>query len=104
MIYSFVLLKIHRQDGAVYFLAIPSDDWPRAIDVWPSSPQHHLSTNIDDEGSVIHEAEGDDARMEYVREKLHGKRPVDEELSAKKRKMARPSQGEEGPVSIGGST
>jgi hypothetical protein len=101
--YSFMLLKIHGQDRAVYFLAIPSEDWLRAIDAWPSSPQRHLSTDTNDKGSESHGTEGDDAQTEYVHNKLRGKWPIDQEPSAKRRKMTRPFQGEEGLVSIGGS-
>ena len=49
--YSFVLLKIPGQDWAVYFLAIPLEEWPRAMDARPSSPQHQPSTDADEEGS-----------------------------------------------------
>ena len=98
--YSFVLLKIHGLDRAVYFLAIPSEEWPRAMDARPSSPQHQPSTDADEEGSESQEAGGNDTQTEYVREKLHRKRPTNEEPSTKQRKIARPSRGEEGPVNI----
>ena len=101
--YSFVLLKIHGQDQAIYFLTIPSEEWPRAVDARPSNPQHQPSTDGDEEGSDSQEAGGNDTRMEYVREKLRGKRPTDKEPSSKQRKIARPSRGEEGSVHIGAS-
>ena len=82
-------------------MAIPSEEWPRAVDARPSSPQHQPSTNADEEGSESQEARGSDTRTEYVRKKLRGKRPADEEPSMKKRKIARPSRGEEGLVNIG---
>lgn len=83
---------------------IPLEDWLRAIDVRPSSPWHRPSTDADDEGSKSHGIGGDDAQTEHVYVKLRGKRPADEEPSAKTRKTVRPSWREEGPVSIGGST
>jgi hypothetical protein len=42
--------------------------------------------------------------QQYVHEKLCGKRSADEELFAKRRKMAGPPHGKEGLVSIHGST
>ena len=72
-------------------MAISSEEWPRAVNAWPSSPQHQPSIDADEEGSESQEARGNDTWMEYVREKLHRKRPTDEELSAKWRKIARPS-------------
>lgn len=39
--------------------------------------------------------------MTYIREKLWGKRPVEDEPSSKRRKAARSSHCEEGPISIG---
>lgn len=88
----------------MYFSVIPSEDWLSAVDARSSSPQCRPSTDVDDEGSDSHGAEGDDTQTEYVRKKLRGKRPADKEPSMKKRKTARPSRREEGPVSIGGST
>ena len=37
-IYSFIFLKIHGQDRAVYFSAVLSADWPRGVDAQLSSP------------------------------------------------------------------
>ena len=37
--YSLVLLKIHGQDRAAYFLVVPSADKPRGLDAHPSSPR-----------------------------------------------------------------
>ena len=56
--------------------------------------------DADDESSGSQGTDSDGARTEYVREKLHGKRPADEVPSMKRRKIARPSQGQEGLVSI----
>ena len=88
----------------MYFSTIMSEDWLRAVNAWSSCPQHHPSMDADDEGLESHGPGGDHARTEYVHEKLRGKRSADEESSVKRRKMARPSRGEEGLVSIGGST
>jgi hypothetical protein len=85
----------------VYFSAIPSEDWPRAVHAQPSSPQRRASIDANDEGSDSLGAGVDDAWMEYVHEKLRGRRPTDKDPSAKKRKMARSFCGEEGTISIG---
>jgi hypothetical protein len=50
----------------VYFTAIPSEDWPRAVDAWPSSSQCRASIDANDKGSDSLGARGDDPRTEYV--------------------------------------
>ena len=53
------------------------------MDARPSSPQHQPSTDVDKGGSERQEAGGNVTWTEYVREKLHGKQPDDEEPSVK---------------------
>ena len=87
----------------MYFLAMPLEDWLRAVDARWSSPHHRPSMDADGESSDSHGAGGDDMQMDYVHEKRHEKQRADEEPSTKRRKTARPSRGEEGTVSIGAS-
>ena len=89
--YSFVLLKIHGQDRAVYFSRIPLEEWPRVVDARPSSPQHLTSLDADEEGLKHCGAADEDEQSTYVREKLRGKQPNEQEPSSKRRKTARSS-------------
>jgi hypothetical protein len=75
----------------VYFLVVPMEEWPRAIDTRPSSPQHQTCSDADKEGSKHNGARDEDERTVYVCEKLWGKRPAKEEPSPKRRKIARSS-------------
>jgi hypothetical protein len=67
------------------------EEWPRAIDTWPSSPKHQTSSNANKEGWKHKGARDEDERTVYVCEKLWGKWLAKEEPSPKRRKTARSS-------------
>ena len=77
--YSFVLLKIHGQDRAAYFLAVPSIDWSRGVDARPSSLQHRASSEAGGDRSDDNDNEDGGERTSDVHEKLWGKWPASEE-------------------------
>ena len=99
--YSFGFLKIHGQDRAVYFSAVPSVDWPRGVDARSSSPRHRASAEAGGDSLADLNDEDEDERTSYAYEKLQGKWPAGEELSSKRRKMIGLSHREERLVSIG---
>jgi len=88
----------------VYFSAVPSTDWPRGVDAWPSSPQHRASSEAGGDNSDDHNDGDGGERMSHVREKLRGKQPTDEEPSSKRKKTGGSSRREEQLVSIGAPT
>ena len=75
----------------MYFSVVPSEEWPRVVDARPCSPQHLTSLDADEEGFKHCGAADEDEQSTYVREKLRGKRPVEQEPSSKRRKTARSS-------------
>jgi len=93
--YSFVLLKIHGQDRAAYFLVVPSMDWLRGVDAWPSSPQCRANSEASGDSSDDNDDEDRGERTSDIREKLLGKQPASEEPSPKRRKMTRSSHRED---------
>jgi len=102
--YSFVLLKIHGQDRAAYFSAVPSMDWARGVDARPSSPQHRASSEASRDSLDDNDDQDGGERTSDVHEKLRGKRPTSEESSPKIRKTAGSSHREERPVNIDAPT
>ena len=68
--YSLVLLKIHEKDRAVYFSAMPSMDWLRGVDAWPSSPQCRANSEASGDSSDDNDDEDGGERTSDVHEKL----------------------------------
>jgi hypothetical protein len=69
------------------------------IDAQPSSSLRQSSSGTDEEGLAHHGDEGE--WSPYVWEKLRGKRPVEDELSPKRRKTSGSSLREAGGINIG---
>jgi len=102
-IYLFVFPKIRGQDRSVYFSAVPSADWPRGVDAWPSRPQRRSNLEASGDSSADLDDRDEDELTPYVHEKLRGKRPAGEEPSLKRRKTTISSRREERPITIGAS-
>jgi hypothetical protein len=88
----------------VHFSAMPSDDWPTIVDARSSSPQRQSSSGVDEERSYGPRGEEEGERTAYVREKLQGKRPAEDEPSSRRKKTSSSSRRDEEGVNIGGPT
>lgn len=83
---SFVCLKIHELDRAVYFSAVPSPDWSVSVDARPSGPQRRASSEASEDSSDDLGSEEEDEQTAYAREKHGGKRLADEDHLQKEEK------------------
>lgn len=84
----------------MYLSSVPSVEWPAWVDARPSHPP--CATGVEDveDSSEDDDEYGGGRRTSYAREKLCGKRPVEEGLALKKRKTTRSPRNEERPVTI----
>ena len=70
----------------MYLSVVPSANWLRGVDAWPSSPQHQASSEASGDNSDDHDDGDGGERTSHVHEKLWWKWPVGEEPSPKRRK------------------
>ena len=66
---------------------MPSTDWPRGVDAWPSSPQRQASSEAGRDSSDDNDDKDGGEWTSDVHEKLQVKRPASKEPSLKRRKM-----------------